>query len=72
MADLEILRDDPGGTVTFHGNLEDNETYLYWYKINDLITHKPSGTWIHESKYTKAHWRIPNLPIRTKDSNNTY
>jgi len=45
LADLEILRDDPGGTVTFHGNLEDDETYLYWYKINDLITHKLSGTW---------------------------
>ncbi len=60
LSELDIDDEDPGGyTVKFHEDLQDEKTHLHWYEINDFITHKLGGTWIHEPRVMKAHWLIP-------------
>ncbi len=61
LADLLFLREDAEGVIVkpvrdLHNS--DDESFLYWYKINDVIR-KLGGSWVKDRKYTKGHWRIP-------------
>jgi hypothetical protein len=63
LADLEIIRDDPGGvTVTTSSDLRnsDNESrFLEWYAINAIVSGL-GGRWIGATKWSRGHWRVPH------------
>jgi hypothetical protein len=58
---LNFIHDDVGGsTVEYSGNLDDDEGYLRWFKINRLIN-ELGGSWRKATKYSRGHWRVPIL-----------
>jgi len=59
LSDLDIVRDDVGGcTVKPFRNVDDDKSFLQWYKIDRAIR-KLHGSWVKPTRFTKGHWRIP-------------